>query len=112
MNLTFPARDAESIAIGLRLGAERLYGKDQVWMRVLTSEAKSDDNLPTKKNIRAAFDEVRKQAKPEDTLVVYFSGHGAMSSKNRDLYYYLTADARTLDVDGDPALVDLSLIHI
>ena len=110
MNLTFPARDAESIATGLRLGAERLYGKDHVWMRVLTSEAKAEGNLPTKKNIRAAFDEVRQQAKPEDTLVVYFSGHGAMSSKNRDLYYYLTEDARTLDVDGDPALVDVSTV--
>ena len=28
MDLTFPAKDAESLATGLRLGAERLYGKD------------------------------------------------------------------------------------
>jgi WD40 repeat protein len=110
MNLTFPAKDAESIATGLRLGAERLYGKDNVWMRVLTSNAKSEDGLPTKNNIRAAFDEVRRQARPEDTLVVYLSGHGAMSAHNRDLYYYLTADARTLDVDSDPALRDLTMV--
>ena len=110
MNLTFPAKDAESVATGLRLGAERLYGKDHVWMRVLDSNARSDDGLPTKKNIRAAFDHVRLDARPEDTLVVYLSGHGAMSTSNRDLYYYLTADARTLDVDIDPTLRDVSTV--
>ena len=115
MNLTFPARDAESFSTGLRLGAERLYGKDQVWMRVLTSDfkagaANTGDGLPTKENIRAAFDEVRRLAKPEDTLVVYLSGHGAMSRKNRDLYYYLTADARTLNVEDDPTLLDVSTV--
>jgi WD40 repeat protein len=110
LNLQFPAHDAESMAIGLRLGAERLYGKDQVWMRVLTSDAASNDALPTKQNIRAAFDEVRRQAQSADTLVVYLSGHGAMSTQNRDLYYYLTADARTLDVDSDPTLRDVSTV--
>ena len=110
MDLTFPAKDAESLAIGLRLGAERLYGKDHVWMRVLDSNAKSEDGLPTKKNIKAAFDNVRMQARPEDTLVVYLSGHGTMSTMNRDLYYYLTADARTFDVDSDPTLRDVSTV--
>jgi WD40 repeat protein len=110
LNLQFPAHDAESMATGLRLGAERLYGKDHVWMRVLTSDAASTDVLPTKQNIRAAFEEVRRQAQPEDTLVVYLSGHGAVSSQNRDLYYYLTADARTLDVDSDPVLRDVSTV--
>ena len=115
MNLAFPAKDAESIATGLRLGAERLYGKERVWMRVLTTgfkagEPNTGDGLPTKQNIRAAFDEVRRKARPEDTLVVYLSGHGVMSSTNRDLYYYLTADARTLDIEGDPALKDISTV--
>jgi hypothetical protein len=115
MNLTFPARDAESFSTGLRLGAERLYGKNQVWMRVLTSDFKAGepttgDGLPTKANIRAAFDEVRRLAKPEDTLVVYLSGHGAMSSKNRDLYYYLTTDARTFDIENDPTLKGISTV--
>jgi hypothetical protein len=110
LHLQFPARDAQSIATGVRLGAERLYGKDHVWMRVLTSDAASDADLPTKKNIRAAFEEVRQKAHPEDTLLVYLSGHGAMSSTNRDLYYYLTADARGLEIDNDPKLRDISVV--
>jgi WD40 repeat protein/uncharacterized caspase-like protein len=114
-NLTFPAKDAESFATGIRLGAERLYGKDNVWMRVLTTdfragEPKTGDGLPIKQNIRAAFDEVRRAARPEDTLVVYLSGHGAMSSTNRDLYYYLTMDARTFDIERDVALKDVSTV--
>ena len=113
-NLTFPAKDAVSFATGIRLGAERLYGKDRVWMRVLTTSfdpggPKTIDGLPTKQNIRAAFDE-SKLARPEDTLVVYLSGHGAMSSAHPDLYYYLTMDARTFDIDKDPALKDISTL--
>jgi hypothetical protein len=49
-------------------------------------------------------------ARPEDTLVVYLSGHGAMSSTNRDLYYYLTMDARTFDIERDVALKDVSTV--
>ena len=86
-------------------------------MRVLTSnyvagDPASGDGLPTKQNIRAAFDEVRRLAKPEDTLVVYLSGHGVMSTRDRDLYYYLTADARGFDLDdgASAALKDASAV--
>ena len=110
MNLSFPDKDADSFALALRLGAERLYGKENVWMRILSTEAKSKTALPTKENIRAAFDEVRKLAHPEDTLVVYFSGHGTMSSTNHDLYYYLTMDARNFDIEKDPTLKAVSTV--
>ncbi len=42
--------------------------------------------------------------------MVYLSGHGAMSSSNRDLYYYLTMDARTFDIERDPALKNVSTV--
>ena len=45
-----------------------------------------------------------------DILVVYLSGHGAMSSTNRDLYYYLTMDARTFDIERDAALKNVSTV--
>ena len=110
LNLAFPAKDAESMATALRVGAEALYGKENVWMRVLTSDARRSEELPTKVNIRAAFDEVRAKGRPEDTLVVYFSGHGAMSHIDHDAYFYLTSDARTLDLDKDPELRNLSTV--
>jgi WD40 repeat protein len=110
LKLTFPAKDAQNFAAALKLGADRLYGAANVSIRLLTSEAATPDGLPTKANIRAAFDEVHKLAKPEDTLVVYLSGHGVMSPSDRDLYYYLTADARTFDVEKDPALKDVSTV--
>jgi hypothetical protein len=110
LQLTFPAKDARNFAAALKLGADRLYGAPNVSIRVLTSDAASPDGLPTKANIRSAFDSVHKRAKPEDTLVVYLSGHGTMSPSDRDLYYYLTADARTFDVEKDPALKDVSTV--
>jgi hypothetical protein len=114
MHLTFPASDAESFAYGLRLGAEGLYpSKDAVWIRLLTSDYKpgdpaTGDGLPTKDNIRAAFKYVEDHAQPEDTLVVFMAGHGMMSSnpQKRDLYFYLTANARNFDFESDPKLED------
>ena len=110
--------DDSNIFKGLR-GASAIHG----WMewgigisvRVLTTNFKAGDpkignGLPTKQNIRAAFDEVHKMARPEDTLVVYLSGHGAMSTTDRDLYYYLTMDARTFDIERDPALNNVSTV--
>ena len=115
MHLTFPAKDAESFANGLRLGAEGLYGKDKVWMRLLTSDYKpadaaSGDGLPTKAKIREAFQYVKDHARPEDTLVVFMAGHGVMSSHNRDLYFYPTTDARGFDFESDPTLKDVSAV--
>jgi WD40 repeat protein len=115
MHLTFPAKDAESFAYGLRLGAEGLYGKAKVWIRVLSSDytpgnAATGDGLPTKANIREAFQYVKDHARPEDTLVVFMAGHGVMSAHNRDLYFYPTEDARGFDFESDPTLKDVSAV--
>ena len=115
MHLTFPAKDAESFAYGLRLGAEGLYGKAKVWIRVLASDytpgnAATGDGLPTKANIREAFQYVKDHARPEDTLVVFMAGHGVMSAHNRDLYFYPTEDARGFDFESDPTLKDVSAV--
>jgi hypothetical protein len=84
-------------------------------MRLLSSDytpgnAATGDGLPTKANIRAAFEEVEKLARPEDTLVVFMAGHGVMSAHNRDLYFYPTADARGFDFESDPTLKDVSAV--
>ena len=104
LNLSFANSDARSIATGLELGADRLVGADRVSLRLLTSNAKDEQDLPTKANIVAAFEDLMKKARPEDVLVVYFSGHGVHSSVEKDSYYYLTMDARSLEIENDAAL--------
>lgn len=113
MKLKLPAEDAESIADGLRVGAAELYGKENIWVRMLDGRSKEENDLPTKKNIRDAFAEVHAKAHLEDTLLVYLSGHGMVSESKPDQWYYLTADARSMDVDamGDQ-LRDLSTVSI
>lgn len=110
MDLAYPAHDAESMMTGLEIGANKLFGKENVHLRLLTTDAKDEAGQPTKKNIAAAFADMKKQAKPTDVLLVYLSGHGVNLRTEKDSYYYLTTDARSLDLADNPELRDLSTV--
>jgi len=110
LNLEFPAGDAQGIFNAVRMGAERLYGSQNISLFLLSSPAASERAQATKANIRAAFEDIRKHSKPSDVLLVYFSGHGISSSSFRDAYYYLTTDARNLEIDHDQKLRDVSTV--
>src|SRR5262249_6220000 len=91
----------------LRVAARRLFGADKVHLTLLTTSTLKDAVSPTKANFREAFAKARK-AKPTDVLVVYLAGHGVSLQRGRDIYCYLTRDARTTDstVFADPAVLD------
>jgi WD40 repeat protein len=110
MDLQYPAHDADSMVTGLRIGADHLFGPDHVHLHLLTTAASKAEDQPTKKNIVAAFDDVQKNARPTDVLLVYLSGHGVNLRAEKDSYYYLTTDARSLEVQDNPALRDLSTV--
>jgi hypothetical protein len=95
---------------GLEIGAGKLFGAENVHLRLLTTDAKEETGQPTKKNIAAAFADVMQKAKPTDVLLVYLSGHGVNLRTEKDSYYYLTTDARSLDAENNPALRELSTI--
>jgi WD40 repeat protein len=110
MDLLYPAHDAESMVTGLEIGAANLFGKENVHLRLLTTNAKEESGEPTKANIVAAFADVTKQAKPTDVLLVYLSGHGVNLRTEKDSYYYLTTDARSLEIEDNPELRSLSTV--
>jgi len=110
MDLLYPAHDAESMMTGLEIGANNLFGKENVHLRLLTTDEKEESNQPTKANIAAAFAEAMQKARPTDVLLVYLSGHGANLHTEKDSYYYLTADARSLEIENNPALRELSTV--
>jgi WD40 repeat protein len=110
LDLVYPAHDAESMMTGLEIGAGKLFGADNVHLRLLTTDAKDESDQPTKKNIVAAFADVMQKAKPTDVLLVYLSGHGVNLRTEKDSYYYLTTDARSLEIENNPALRDLSTV--
>ncbi len=104
LTLRFAAKDAADMATALELGAQRLFGVEKVHLTLLRSTDDPGALAPTKANFRKAFAEARK-AKPEDILVVYLAGHGVALREERDLYAYLTQEARSTDV-SDPAIRD------
>ena len=102
MNLRFTAKDALDIGNALRLAAAGLYNDpSRVNVSVLASGTAAE---PSKQNIVAAFDAVAKQARPQDVLIVYFAGHGQAAHTERDQYYYFTKEAKSAEIDSDPAL--------
>jgi len=110
MDLMYPAHDARSMMTGLQIGAGNLFGGENVHLRLLTTDAKEESGQPKKENIAAAFAEVMKNAKPNDVLLVYLSGHGINLRSEKDSYYYLTTDARSLEIENNPALRELSTV--
>jgi WD40 repeat protein len=110
MDLLYPAHDAESIKTGLEIGAANLFGKENIHLRLLTTDEKDENEQPRKDNIAAAFADVMKTAKPTDVLLVYLSGHGINLRTEKDSYYYLTTDARGQEIDTNPALRSLSTV--
>ena len=110
MDLLYPAHDAQSMMTGLEIGAGNLFGKENLHLRLLTTDAKGESGQPSKANIAAAIAEVMKKAKPTDVMLVYLSGHGVSLGTEKDSYFYLTADARSLEIENNPTLRQLSTV--
>jgi hypothetical protein len=99
IDLRFAAKDAQAFSKALGIAASRLLGEERVHILTLSTEYKVTAR-PTKNGITAAFAKIAKSARPTDLLVVYLSGHGVAPQGSNE-YYYLTADARSLELD-DP----------
>ncbi len=106
LSLRFAAKDAEDMATAVRLGAQRLFGTEKVHVKLLSTSGNAGTVMPTKANFRKAFEDVAKQAKPDDILFIYLSGHGVSLGLNTDTYLYMTQEARvvTKEVLSNPDL--------
>ncbi len=99
LDLNFAAKDAEDFSNALRLGATRMLCPDKkaeclnkINITTLSTSRNPGTILPTKENFRREFARIAHEAKPEDIVIVYLSGHG-VSLDNTDTYFYLTQDA-------------------
>ena len=97
IDLRYAAKDAEAFTQALAVAADRLLGENRVHIRTLSTDRPGAGDRPTKANIEAAFKQIAAQARPTGLLVVYLSGHG-VAPPGSDEYYYLTADARSLEL--------------
>jgi WD40 repeat protein len=97
--LRFAAKDARDMALALAAGSKELFGTDKTEIHLLTGEGKTnkDATAATKANLKAAFEDVAKKARPQDVLVVYLAGHGTTLGLGTSVYCYPTQDADNTD---------------
>jgi len=99
LDLKYSGKDAGDMAGALRQIGTQLFSRDSVFVQLLTTDSSDATLQPTKANIRAAFESIKKRAKAEDVLIVYFSGHGiAYGDADRALFYYLTREIGSFDL--------------
>lgn len=102
LKLHYAAKDAEDFAKALNVAGGRLFGKDNVHVALLTTNAQGE-YLPTRANLSREFEFVAKNAKSGDILVVYLAGHGVNYGGSDGDFYYLTCDATNSELK-DPEI--------
>jgi WD40 repeat protein len=80
MNLKFATADAQAMARLFQQRGPALYGDGNVHVSQLL------DEQATKQDILDALADVARQAKPQDTLVVFLAGHGTVVGQR---YYFI-----------------------
>ncbi|MCR9253365.1 MAG: caspase family protein [bacterium] len=113
LDLDFPDKDAATISESLELAAKNLLGTERTNFKLLTT-ASSNENLPTKANIRKRFKEIAQLAKPNDAVIMYFAGHGTNYGTGEEDFYYITSEAASASLK-DPEIrkrVSISSLEI
>ncbi|MBL7798627.1 MAG: caspase family protein [Saprospiraceae bacterium] len=104
LDLRYADKDSRDMAHALRQTAGLLFGADKVRVDWFSTDIGSGSRPANKENIRAAFDSIAGTARPEDVLVVYFSGHGVtFGAQENEQFYYLTKDVSSGDLT-DPVV--------
>ncbi|MEZ4892485.1 MAG: caspase family protein [Saprospiraceae bacterium] len=102
-SLVYPDLDAAAMANALGTVGRGLFNQRVEVKLLSTADSMSSADISSKQNIEEAFKHFAK-AKPEDVLVVYFSGHGkTFGEGDQNLFYYLTKDATDPDLK-DPVV--------
>lgn len=102
LDLRFADQDARAMATSLQVAGEGLFGKKNVQISLFITDTSGQAISPSRQNIEAAFNKVRSLAKPEDILVVYFSGHGVnYGAGDQGQFYYLTRDISSDDISDE-----------
>ncbi|MCB9317562.1 MAG: caspase family protein [Lewinellaceae bacterium] len=100
--LKYADKDAEAFAEALSATSTQLFGNVEI--KVLTTNR---EPWPRKAEIQQALEDFARKAKPDDVLLVYFSGHGTAYPPNSEKgqFYYLTVDISSGNL-GDPVVLN------
>jgi WD40 repeat protein len=103
IDLTYAAKDAVDLANIFELSAKELMKKiekDSSSQHVFVYNLNTGDKrtaFPDKNTIRETLLEIGKKTKPNDILMVFFSGHGVMQGETKKIFYFLTAEASSIN---------------
>lgn len=104
LDLSYAAKDARDMELALQIAGKGLFPGGVHTHLFANGTARE----PTKENLRQAFSTVAAsisaRAGWNDVLLVYFAGHGVTSRRDRDMYYFLTREARGTEPDADSRL--------
>ena len=98
MSLNFPDKDSEAFQNAIKQAGEGVF-PGRTHIQLLNTSGSGGVQVSSKSNVKKAFEEVASKAKPDDVLLVYFSGHGvAYGNAEKTQFYYLTKDALSFDL--------------
>lgn len=109
IDLNYAAKDAVSLAETIAASATKLLGKEKVHIYNMVTQ--SGKTFPEKKAIKKVFDEVAAQAKPNDILFIFLSGHGVMNDKDKQ-FYFMTSEASSLTDETLYKAVGISMTEL
>ncbi|MBX2800486.1 MAG: caspase family protein [Myxococcales bacterium] len=105
LDLTYAGKDAISVGRAMALAGGQGFGDNRTHLRVLsTTPGDGVYGAPDKQSVLDAFTWLS-QADPLDTVVVFFSGHGASHTDGEvDDYFYMLPSAGSFADLNDPEL--------
>jgi WD40 repeat protein len=96
LSLGSPADDAHAVSRAFSSTASTLYGKVK-GITLVNSRA-------TTRNIKAAMNKIARSAGKQDTIILFFAGHG---DTEKGTYYYLPYDADITDLKNTSLSIDI-----
>lgn len=101
LRLGFASKDAQDFSQVITNAAKALLntdGQEHVKTYLFTTE-KNAVYRPYKDDLEKVFKQIAAEANPEDIIVLFLAGHGTILQSDKQ-FYFLTADASTLDITG------------
>jgi WD40 repeat protein len=94
-NLNYAGADAQSLSAAIEKKGQGVFGK--VYKTLLT------DGLATREGIEKAFKDIADKAKPQDSFVFFYAGHGIMIESDLDantMFYLVPHDVTQITTVG------------
>ncbi len=107
LNLQFADFDAKSLRDGFLEISENMYDPNRTDLKLLTTGSNGGPTIvPSKVNILSALESINSNAKVDDIVVLFFSGHGKSIDED---FFYLTSEFSEDDIQNPAELKNVTI---